>query len=507
MAEAIDRPAGSEQQGISAPSVAEGAAPGQAPPSLPEPEVYRPLSLVALAGFGLAVLYAAVIGVSSLVALFNRAPLLLPTALFLVPLAAAVLSWVGRNQVRASEGTRSGAALALWGIRLSLICGLLYAGYVAGTYFAVRQQAIALADQWMDLLRNDELARAYRLTILPAVRPADDARLLAEIEGRYNDEAPQAMSWNRFRQSEFRALFRQGGQAVQAQPLGVTEWDFDKGTYQVMVRYRIATPDLTCEAVVALAGSRAPAEEYEGREWQVLADRSRIEPETVRMTPQGEQRARAAMEARSFADKWVRSVTENRDQDSITENLNQAWLGTLPAAERPAAAQVLPRSLVCGLPALSGTAVLGGEKDADRDRVVSRVAFDAGSLVREDKNTYWTTLKNRPELKEQMPQALRQIFAAGTRHRFARINLAPTRLPIWEEKDGVLRVSFPGQVTTGDHKTGAEFAYEIELVVEATASGPQADRRIHSLYVVNGHPAQPRPGPGQGPPGGPPRPR
>jgi hypothetical protein len=499
MAEAIDRPAGSEQQGTSAPGV---------PPGLPEPEVYQPLSLPALAGFGLAVVYAALLVVSSLVALFTRTPLLLPGALFLVPLAAAAVCWIGRNQIRASEGTRGGSVFASWGIGLSLVCGLLYACYCGGTYFAVRQQAAALAEQWLDLLRNDEVARAYRLTITPAFRPADNAALVGELQQRFNDEGTRGITWDHFRQGDLVGLFHQARRDVQVQPLGVADWDYDKGSYVVKIRYRIATPYLAGDLVVALSGSKAPAGEYEGREWQVLAEGTHLQPETMKRTPEGEQRMQAAMMARMDAEKWTRFFTSGQDLDA-------AWLATLPASQRAAASRVKSRRQVYAFPALTGAAVLGAVNAADHDFVLSRQAFDAGSLVRCDPKTFPPKIRANPEAMAQMVQAVRQMFSSGPRRRMGRLSLSPTRLPTWEEKDGVVwRVPLPGQITVMDEaRTGPQFSFEVTVVVEADPTGagkPQSEWRIRFLDLVGVRPAPPRNVPGapgmptRGAPPGPP---
>jgi hypothetical protein len=494
MAEAIDRPAGSEQQGTSAPSVGAGGAPHPVPPALPEPEVYRPLSLPALAGFSLAVVYAAVLGLSSLVALINRSPLLLPWGLFLIPLAAAGLSWVARNQIRSSEGTRSGTALASWGIGLSLVTALLYACYYAGTYFAVRQQATALAEQWMDLLRKDELARAYRLMIAPAFRPADDASLPDALGNEYNSENTPGLTWNQFRRWDFVNLFRQDSQAVQAQPLGVANWDYEKGSYLVDIRYRFKTPNLTCEVVLGLSGSKAPAGEYEGREWQIAVERTRIAQDSMKATPEGEKRFQTAMSASQFADPWTRYF-------ALGQDLDPAWLATLPASEREAASRFLPYRQVCSFPALAGAAVLGA-----RDRAVSRLAFDAGDLV--DAKTLWVArTKTNPDAKAQMTQAMRQLFCSGPQHRMGRLSLTPTRLPLWEEKNGLLRLPLPAQVTImNEARTGAQYTLDLKVVVEATPAGAakrQPEWRIRSLELENGRTASQRGAPGT--PGLPPR--
>ena len=45
------------------------------------------------------------------------------------------MSGLGWLQVQRSEGTRAGAALAVWGIRLCVVLGLGYWAYYAATRF------------------------------------------------------------------------------------------------------------------------------------------------------------------------------------------------------------------------------------------------------------------------------------------------------------------------------------------------------------------------------------
>src|SRR5437660_3385416 len=110
----------------------------------------------------------------------------LPGWTLVVPVAAAVLSWVARARIRGSEGTLGGAALTTWGLGLSLFFGLNYALYLTATFLAVRQQASDFAQEWLAELRQGHLDRAFLLTIRPP-RPAANAGLREEIELRYNE--------------------------------------------------------------------------------------------------------------------------------------------------------------------------------------------------------------------------------------------------------------------------------------------------------------------------------
>src|SRR5437764_514906 len=92
----------------------------------PEPIIYRPLSIWAIAGFAVAVLYAVLVVVGGLAGLILGSPLLLGTWGFLLPIVSAAIAFVGRRQVAHSEGTRAGLKLAVWGWWLSVLFGLSY---------------------------------------------------------------------------------------------------------------------------------------------------------------------------------------------------------------------------------------------------------------------------------------------------------------------------------------------------------------------------------------------
>src|SRR5947209_7913674 len=81
---------------------------------------YRPLSLLALAGFLIALLYTLLVVVGALVSFLKGNPLLGPLIVplsWLLPLAGGVVSAVAWLKIQRSEGTRAGTALAVWGIR------------------------------------------------------------------------------------------------------------------------------------------------------------------------------------------------------------------------------------------------------------------------------------------------------------------------------------------------------------------------------------------------------
>src|SRR5690349_6288502 len=112
MAETTDHPHGSEsvsspaEERISTHPQPPGGELGTLAPAVTE--TYRPLSLLALAGFGLAVIYDLVVLIGAAVSLFSHIPWLMPGWTFLLPVAALILCWAARTRIRNSEDTLSG---------------------------------------------------------------------------------------------------------------------------------------------------------------------------------------------------------------------------------------------------------------------------------------------------------------------------------------------------------------------------------------------------------------
>src|SRR4051812_40579103 len=95
-------------------------------PSAEAPEAYQPLSLLAIAGLLLCLLYALVVIGGGVVALLNPTPWLLPLWTLLLPIVGVALAWVARGRIEGSERTLGGTALANWGIGLGVLFGLTY---------------------------------------------------------------------------------------------------------------------------------------------------------------------------------------------------------------------------------------------------------------------------------------------------------------------------------------------------------------------------------------------
>src|SRR5438046_426587 len=102
---------------------------------------YRPVSLLALAGFALASVFAGLVLLSTLVALIQGVPLFLSGWAMALALAGAAISFLALWHIRNAEGTLAGAALARWGLWLSILLGASYFVYAYVTGLALTTQA------------------------------------------------------------------------------------------------------------------------------------------------------------------------------------------------------------------------------------------------------------------------------------------------------------------------------------------------------------------------------
>jgi hypothetical protein len=326
-----------------------------------EPLVYRPLSGLAVAGFGFAVAYAVLVVVGGLVALVNGDPFLMGMGTFVIPVAGAVLCFAAQWQIRNAEGTRAGTALARWGWWLSLLLGLGYLAYFGATRFAVSRQA---ADFLLaGYTPPGETARAPRDKEVPGVfaRLIAAGELLKQIEAapneekraelvkrrqveinqaflmsqplsrrggvNPNDEAAMERVFNGAAQGSpkgFLSLFRdnplvrmiqQGGKDTLIESLGVHSWSYENRGYRVDTTYRITTPEATVEIIASTQSHDLPRE---GRQWYM--DLSRSGPTNpIEQTPRGQTLSRLRQDARKFAEAWVADYNRHKvDEKSLS---------------------------------------------------------------------------------------------------------------------------------------------------------------------------------------------
>src|SRR5262249_53815424 len=180
---------------------------------------------------------------------------------------------------RRSEATRSGLALTKWAINLSLLIGVIYIMYYAGTYFAVQAQARPFADAWLKKISEGKIDEAYfettraPRTISRKSDESEQAALRRKLEVEHNAADPNMRGigpgYSGFTVAEFVRLLRIAGDKAVIEREGLKDWDYEKGAYRVTYTYRVTTDLATFPLLVTVFG---PVETSSGRMWQVLLD-------------------------------------------------------------------------------------------------------------------------------------------------------------------------------------------------------------------------------------------
>jgi hypothetical protein len=439
MADTPERPIGSTEAVTSAPPA---AFPGQAPPERDRDRsvTYRPLSLMAVAGFGLAALYALIVLIGAITAFFNHTPLLLGIWTLVVPLVGVVLCWAARANIRNSEDTLSGLAFTVWGVALSVLFGLSYLAYWGATYFAVRQQAASFAAQWIDKVKAGQLEQAFMGTLKPSEQTSDSDNLRDLIERRYNEIGGPSNrgQFTGFTQQEFVRLLQQGGDEAKVTYQDITSWDYDKGGFVVQMIYHVTMPLGVFDLQVTAHGSESRTNEYPGRRWRIVGESTHLVSGSVELMKEGDALRENGGAAIQFATKWAEKVTQHQ--------VDAAYLDTLPPAERKAH-QLLG-------------AAMGGPLLAP-DFLKGREAFTKGSLVNADRPRYWAP-KN---IETTVIGEVKEFFGPGG-NRLSSLTVEKNVMPLFG-RDG--------------DKVRYEFEVLFRLVNPQQPPGYQANGR---LYVV-----------------------
>lgn len=462
MAEATDRPDAPGQ--VSPDAIMSGEELGAAAPGAAE--TYQPLSLLALAGFGIAVVYSVVVLIGATVALFGRIPWLMPYWTFLIPLGALVICWAARTRIRNSESTLSGLGFTTWGSRLAIVVGLTYAAYYAFTFFAVRLQAVDFADRFFQDLKQGQLEQAFLMAQGVSTKGMEKKELRNTVETRFNQPRgrPGAVGpFTRFRQDHFVRFIEMDGDKANITPRGVDEWEYSKRSYHVVLNYHVATSLVEYDVKVDLSGRDPNPGEPKGRQWQVNFNNGvvAINPESQQAKPLGEEFKRMALTAQNFASEWVGKINQPQ--------WKEAYLDTLKPSERERfrrekkAAQLQP-------------------------------SVELGKLIRIDDTMFWAGKQQREDIKQRVRDTF-QLGASG--HPTFSMNLQQSA-PFVRESDSGTKASFDVSLFYLNEIAGSmQYVVEGRLVVSrdrGDAADAKSSWRVEALDIDTGRspPAAPQ---------------
>jgi len=466
---------------------------------------YRPLSLLALCGVGVSGLFAAVVILGGLVAFFRGDPLLLTgwLAVFSAgfPLAGAAVSYVALVRIQRSEGTLAGEKLARWGLVLSILVGLSYWAYVGATYVAIGQDAGRFAEKFLTELKDENrLLYAFRLTLPPEQRPPEDnATLRDQIEARFN--SPGAMGsqapLTTFTQAEYVRLIGQGGAATQFEALGVEDWKYIGGGYQVGLLYRITTPYMSFPILITVEGK--DSQRAEGRrEWHVVWDKTTLrDMPPPSMTDEARRLLPLAMMSREMGVKeWLALMRDGKTEE--------VFLKTLPVPER-APTQRAAHQRRLGLSLMNGfglgatpvvvasRALLAADADLGFAIVEPRFHdFQNGSLVRAEPPVFWAP----DAIKEEVVRLFREPFRASL-HDLPVLMTPEMRVRVLRHRvEGgrfIVEHDFSGRLPAANPRYAVEGRIVVDCDAAEAANGMVKDWRIRSVELIAGRSLPPTP--------------
>ncbi len=424
-------------------------APGQVPPDAVMPaeqlgavapatvETYQPLSLLALAGFALAVIYSFIVLIGAAISLFGHFPWLMQYWTFLIPLAAVVICWAARTRIRNSEGTLSGLGFTTWGSRLAILVGLTYAAYYIFTFFAVRLQAIHYVDSFFQDIKQGQLEQAFLLSQGVSSKGMSKKDLRDTVELRFNQAKgrPGAMGpFTNFRHDSFVRFIEMDGDKASVTPRGVVEWEYKQQAYHVVLNYHIATSLVEFDVKVDTVGHDPKPGEGKGRQWQlnVTSGFVTVLPDSKKMTPQGEEFVRKAITAQNFVMEWTGIVNGSQ--------WKEAYLDTLQPAERERLRK-------------------------DQKAAPSKPLEELAKLIRIDDAQFWAGKKQRDDVKERVRKTF-QLGASG--HSTFNIHLQQQPIPIASESDGRTTAIFDVNLFYLDEAAGTmQYQVDARIVVSA----------------------------------------
>lgn len=448
-------------------------------PDAPAGPVYRPLSVAAIVGFVLAVLYSAFIVLGALFTFITGDHFLLSTWTVVLPVVVVVVCLFGRSAVQSSEGALGGLKLANWGVGLTVVCGLGYWSYYAATILALRQQAVAFVEaKFIPALTKGKVEEAFMLTFTPPrpeVAPAELRKFIEEhINMHVNRKAPGRFTM--FSQTDYVRFMEMAKDATKVTLLSAGVPTVERGGMEVPLTYRVDTPVKSFDLQVVARASESP----KGREWQVMENKTGTIINSISWNAEGNrlfQKNEPA--AREFANSFAAKLAAQLDTEG-------AFLDTLPPGQR---AKLKPK--------LKGQSeaqlIKAGENDPEiRDYLAGLKKFRAGGVIRADPNVFWVKdVPNKDIRKEIIDQVKKKFLTAFATNGW--ITLAGA-VPVWQEKDKKLQFAYDAYIILlPEYIAGARLVVEADAEkITADAAARPEDWRVVEIEMIRCH-AAPRP--------------
>lgn len=418
------------------------------------PDSYQPLSLIALLGFGIAVLYGAGVLLIGVVGLSTRQHSLLPSWTLFIPFLSVLMCLVAWLQIRQAEGALAGKKLATYGIAICLLFGLAYWAYFAGVYFAIQQQADTAVRQWLTRIQKKELNMAYYQTLSATKRmtiqnPTEQTVLPALLELGDADQGGRGSMMQEIRGftfNEYVQLLANGGTEANIELKGLKSFEYSDGGFKVVLRYQVSTDLGTFHILVTAHGRTAQGKEFKGRQWNIVLKECGLDSSMpFQQSPVGMAYLALRQNATQFARQWTNSL--GGEQQAV-----EACLMTLEPQERTRRARDLQQRASLHITA-GGPLTVASEKSLNlalAQLVPEHKEFLEGNVY----NVSGLTLMGVPAEKadaekEGIIRDIRMSLKADLRAPVVQIQFPERQTPEWEHdpKAKLVTFMFPIQMT------------------------------------------------------------
>jgi hypothetical protein len=281
---------------------------------------YAPISGLAVAALIVATVATAILAAIGVGARVSGKPSTEPL-LILPAVVGFVLAIAARWQIRASQGARTGMRLATAAWWMSILAGGSYAAYFIANELALRAQAKRFTLEWFNKVANGTPEAAFIDSLEPATRQSIDPADVDSIRTRFSKDL------HSFRINEIVRQLQRAGADHEITPRGLQGWELMEGGYLVKQTFDIRTPEGRFEVMIPAYGRDSA--ELGGRTWRMLYHRA--QQITQQYTTLGQLIMELLFDQKKFLAYWVDNI--NR------KNLFEAYLDTLPLADREAASK------------------------------------------------------------------------------------------------------------------------------------------------------------------------
>lgn len=490
-----DRPSESESTPLST------QFPGEMPaPTVRQQEVpYRSLSIMALVGFILGLIYSIVVGLLTLVGLFSGSPTLMAPWTLAIPALAIGVCVLARWLIKRSEGALAGEKLAKVGILLCLFIGLGYWAYRTAVFFAIRQQAQRAVEEWLQLISQKQDYRAMRRTLPPdsQVDYQDDEESLATeltMEFARRSSPDGANPLDSFLSQNYVNQVRVSGDKMNCQLVSTEKLQPSKRGFQVELRYRVNTPYASFDLLIALTGEDSATNKYVGRRWAInmmntMALQGSMEPTALgshiqellsdggRMMFQWNERLKS--QAR-FVDSYLLTLSPEDRKHARLKLANRYW-----------------SAMVGGSPSLT---IIEAELQQQPAKLLNGYdEYLKGKLF--DLSRMSISEQQRKKLSGTLADFFQAEGASDLTFEF---QPQPAMELSWEYTDGIFTVFLPIRITLGSYQEGTIGVGGLIVVrsqvAELSETTPFPDWWLHGIRITSQRPdGQRPPAPPRGP--------